>query len=121
MPAARSDIDEKHGWHIGESFEFEFKIDDGTVGSAPAGMGSWTVAWFVRETPDDPDLTLRKDLGDGVDFDGTDTFTVTVDPADTEHMAPGQYWHTLSRVDGEVRDLSEGYAVIRHSARRNDA
>ena len=111
-------ITEHDGWHIGERFVVEFQIDDGTVGSPPSDIDTWSdVRWYVRENAEDPDLILELTLADEIEFVSPDIFRVTIQPEMTRNWFPGTYWHTLSRID-VIEDLSEGPATIRHSARR---
>lgn len=104
--AALEPFTDDDGWFLGEDKTLEWQLDDGTVGSAPSGTGSWTLVWQLRQRANDP--------GDPI-IEKTPTFAdpariqVEIAREDTEELAPGTYHYTLARTNaGDWQALAYG-------------
>lgn len=121
--AAQANVTDKEHVFIGEDRTLIIAVDDGTVGSVPGGMDTWTIEWFLRMTPEHPRFVLHK-LPTAVD-EVTGDVTIDIVRADSVDSTgkllvdPGTYHHALVRTDGAAWEvLSEGTFVWGLSAGR---
>lgn len=114
--AALSPITEDDGWFLGEDKTLEWELDDGIVGSAPTGTGSWTLTWELRQRAEDPgDPILVKTPT----FASASRIQVEIDREDTVDLPAGTYHYTLTRTNaGNWQDIAYGPAELLQPATR---
>ncbi len=128
MPAAYAPITTEARWRIGEDKYLWFLLLlNGTI---PADLETnWAFEWALRETRSDPDLILSRTSAAGqvtvADHIREDTgvtgkhVRVFVPRATSLTLAPGVYFHSLTRTDtGAYTVCAEGPAEILHAATR---
>jgi hypothetical protein len=97
------------------------KIDRGTTytigivykrDGEPATLEGATVRFTMKTAEYDSDTTdsdaiVKKDVTDG---DAGGNATITIDPADTAEVEPGQYYYDIKveQADGEIYKIDEG-------------
>lgn len=102
MVALRSDITEAMRWFRGAHKLLEWTILEEDNITVPAGMDTWTLAFYLKERSLDTDPVLVLDADVVQPDEGL--VQVTVERVDTFLLAPGGYHYTLWRSDPGFED-----------------
>lgn len=104
----------------GDSITIEIAVPDedgdGAFDLTPLVAASWWMAPDARTAS--ADVPLKKTLGDGIAVKGAPAagiLAVTLDPADTQDIAPAGYYHEaeIRLEDGTVKTVYTGAMRIR--------
>ena len=80
--------------YSGDAYQITFTLSD--ANGDPVVLTTATAKWWVTESDSarGVDFVIKKDQSAGILLSGT-TAVVTLNPADTESLEPGNYYHEL--------------------------